>query len=90
LRAARSVALGTVHTRDLTGETILLSKVDCSYRKIFEPILEQEEINRFNTLEFYSFEVIKRSVMAGVGITVLPKIAVAERLLKKVGHSVLV
>ena len=73
----------TVHTRDLAGETILFSKVDCSYRKIFEQILDQEEINRFGRLEFYSIEAIKRSVMAGVGITVLPEIAVAEEVARK-------
>ena len=73
----------TVHTRDLAGETILFSKVDCSYRKIFEQILEQEEISRFSRLEFYSVEAIKRSVMAGVGITVLPEIAVTEAVAQK-------
>ncbi len=73
----------TVHTRDLAGETILLSKVDCSYRKIFEKILEQEEVRRFTKLEFYSVEVIKGSVMAGVGITVLPEIAVAEEVARR-------
>jgi DNA-binding transcriptional LysR family regulator len=72
-----------VHTRDLTGETILLSKVDCSYRKIFEQILEQEEIHAYNRLEFHSVEAIKRSIMAGVGITVLPEIAVAEEVAQK-------
>jgi DNA-binding transcriptional LysR family regulator len=72
-----------VHTRDLTGETILLSKVDCSYRKIFEQILEQEEIHGYNRLEFHSVEAIKRSIMAGVGITVLPEIAVAEEVAQK-------
>jgi DNA-binding transcriptional LysR family regulator len=66
-----------VHTRDLTGETILLSKVDCSYRKIFEQILSQEEVSRFNRVDFYSVEAIKQSVIAGVGITILPRIAVA-------------
>jgi len=73
----------TVHTRDLAGETILFSKVDCSYRKIFEQILEKEEINRFGRLEFYSVEAIKRSVMAGVGVTVLPEISVAEEVARK-------
>jgi DNA-binding transcriptional LysR family regulator len=72
-----------VHTRDLAGETILLSKVDCSYRKIFERILEEEEVSRFGRLEFYSIEAIKRSVMAGVGVTILPEIAVAEEAAQK-------
>ena len=57
----------SVHTRDLTGETILFSRVDCSYRKIFEQILAQEEVARFNRLDFNSVEVLKQCVMAGLG-----------------------
>ena len=79
----RLAAKRTVHTRDLAGETILFSKVDCSYRKIFEQIMGQEEINQFSRLEFHSVEVLKRCVIAGVGITVLPEIAVAEEVAQK-------
>jgi DNA-binding transcriptional LysR family regulator len=68
----------SVHTRDLAGATILLSRVDCSYRKIFEQILKKEEVLEVNKLEFYSVEVIKRCVAAGVGVTILPEIAVEE------------
>jgi DNA-binding transcriptional LysR family regulator len=73
----------TVHTRELVGETILLSKVDCSYRKSFERLLQEEGIGKLTRLEFHSVEVIKRSVAAGVGITVLPEIAVAEEVAAK-------
>jgi DNA-binding transcriptional LysR family regulator len=76
-------AKGTVHNRDLAGETILLSRVDCSYRRIFEQMLDQEEVSKFHRLEFYSVEVIKRSVMAGVGIALLPEVAVAEEIARK-------
>jgi DNA-binding transcriptional LysR family regulator len=58
-------------------------KVDCSYRKTFEQILNQEGIVRFARLEMKSVEVIKRRVMAGVGITVLPEMAVAEGVAQK-------
>ena len=68
----------SVHTRDLAGATILFSRVDCSYRRIFEQMLDQEEVREFNRLEFYSVEALKRCVMAGVGIAVIPEIAVAE------------
>ncbi len=72
-----------VLTRELAGETILLSKVDCSYRKTFEQILNHEGVGKLSRLEFHSVEVIKRSVMAGVGITVLPEIAVAQEVAEK-------
>jgi len=70
----------SVHTRDLARQTILLSRVDCSYRKPFEQILKHEEVDKFNKVEFNSVEVIKHSVMAGFGISILPEIAVAEEV----------
>lgn len=73
----------SVHTRDLAGATILVSRVDCSYRKIFEQILEQEEVGELNKFEFNSVEVIKHSVMAGLGVTVLPEIAIAEEVRRR-------
>lgn len=70
----------SVHTRDLAGTTILFSRVDCSYRRTFETILEQEEVRSFNRLEFHSVEVIKRCVAQGIGISVLPETAIADEV----------
>jgi len=69
-----------IQTRDLEGETILLSKVDCSYRRSFEKILDQENIRPGTTLEFNSVEAIKQCVMEGIGITILPEVAVAREI----------
>lgn len=67
-----------IRTRDLEGETILLSKADCSYRRPFEKILDHENVTTTAKLEFNSVEAIKHCVMAGVGITLLPEIAVGR------------
>lgn len=67
-----------VHTSDLAGETILLSRVDCSYRRSFQWTLNQEKVHPGSLMEFNSVAVIKQCVMEGVGITILPKIAVAH------------
>ncbi|MBW1869275.1 MAG: LysR family transcriptional regulator [Deltaproteobacteria bacterium] len=69
-----------IQTRDLEGETILLSKVDCSYRRSFEQILDQGKIRPGITLEFNSVEAIKQCVMEGIGITILPEVAVAREI----------
>jgi len=71
-----------VHTRDLKDETILFSKVDCSYRKTFEAILDLEKVRYDATLEFNSVAAIKQFVKAGVGIAVLPEITVAQDIAK--------
>ena len=73
----------TVHTRDLARETILLSKVDCSYRRIFMAILDQQGVGELHPMEFWSVEALKRSLMAGIGVTVLPEVAVAEEVARK-------
>ena len=69
-----------VHTRDLEGETLLLSRVDCSYRRYFQWILDQEKVRPGTLLEFNSVAAIKQCVMEGIGITILPEVAVAQEI----------
>jgi len=67
-----------VRTQDLQGETILFSTVDCSYRRCLESVLNSEKIRYDAALEFNSVAALKRCVMAGVGITILPRITAEE------------
>lgn len=67
-----------VRARDLEGETILFSTVDCSYRRSLETILTAEKIRFDAALEFNSVAALKRCVIAGEGISILPEITVAE------------
>ena len=72
-----------VRTRDLREDTLLLSTVDCSYRRLFERILEQEGVPLKATRIFHSVETLKRCVMEGAGITVLPEVSVSEEIKKR-------
>jgi DNA-binding transcriptional LysR family regulator len=67
-----------IHARDLQGEVILFSTVDCSYRRSLESVLGQQKIAYDSSLDFNSVAALKQCVMAGVGIAVLPEISVAE------------
>lgn len=69
--------------KDLAGETLLFSKVDCSYRRMFQRLLDEHGVRYEKQLEFYSVEVMKRCVAAGIGIAILPEIAVAEEVSRK-------
>ncbi len=71
---------GLVRTRDLKGDILLLSRVDCSYRRIFERILEEEGVTLEANPVFHSVETLKRCVMAGTGITILPEVSVREEI----------
>ena len=46
-------------------------------------ILDQEEVSNVSKLEFHSVEIIKRCLMSGIGISVLPEIAVKDELAQK-------
>lgn len=66
--------------RDLNGQSILLPKHDCSYKMQFEEMLTAENIRPSVMMEFNSIEAIKQCVIKGLGITVIPEIAVKEEL----------
>jgi DNA-binding transcriptional LysR family regulator len=72
-----------VRTSDLAGETLVLSKVDCSYRRLFEKILEEEGIPLEATRIFHSVGFLKQCVMAGAGITILPEVAVSDEIARR-------
>ncbi len=67
-----------VLTRDLEGETLLFSRVDCSYRKVLEAVLKMEKVRYDRSLDLYSVATIKQCIMAGLGISMLPSITVKE------------
>lgn len=76
----RLASASMLKASDLAGETVLLSKVDCSYRRVFEQSLKQEGISIKGILTFHSVAALTRCVMAGLGVTILPEAAVSQDL----------
>lgn len=70
----------TIRTRDLEGETVLLSTVDCSYRRTLERLLGETGVAPANVHTFHSVELLKRCAINGPGITILPKVSVEADL----------
>jgi len=64
----------------LGNHTLLLSRVDCSYRRILEQILQELRCEPKMVLEFNSVAAIIECVAAGLGVTLLPEIAVRREL----------
>ena len=72
-----------VDPHDLMGETVLLPEAPqsgCAYRGRFERQLAEGGALPRETLEFQSIEAIKRCVSAGMGVSVLPTVAVKAEL----------
>lgn len=65
---------------DLACEPLLLSTADCSYRRILEGLLAEAGSQPAPTVECGCVEAVKRYVLAGLGITILPEIAARAEL----------
>lgn len=68
----------SVHPDDLNGETLILTEAGCGYRALFENILSQYAIKPRSIIETGNVQAIKQLTMSGLGITLLPLIAVEE------------
>lgn len=66
---------------DINNQSLILTELGCSYRRIFEGILAQAGAKPASILAFSSNEVIKKFVMDGWGIGFLPEITIKQELL---------
>jgi DNA-binding transcriptional LysR family regulator len=71
---------GTIHPTDLHGESLILSESGCSYRVVFENILSNAGVYPSSILEFSSVSAMKQCAISGLGITLLPRIAVTAEI----------
>ncbi|WP_344050517.1 LysR family transcriptional regulator [Streptomyces thermoalcalitolerans] len=65
---------------DLRAASVLATEAGCAYRDLFEEELRGAETTPF--LEFGTIEAIKRGVVSGLGIALLPEVTVAGELEK--------
>jgi len=65
---------------DFNSETFLLTEQGCSYQKFFERSLLQKGVRGITELEFNSVEAIKQCAKIGMGIAILPEMAVAAEM----------
>jgi DNA-binding transcriptional LysR family regulator len=66
--------------QDLEGETLLVTEPYCTYRTLWERQLMVAKVRPATVMEFASVEAIKQCTMEGIGITVLPAVAVQAEL----------
>ncbi|WP_342513538.1 LysR family transcriptional regulator [Sporosarcina sp. FSL K6-1522] len=72
------LAKSEISPKELEKETFLLTESGCSYRTLLEDSFRSVEVYPKNKFEFGSIEAIKQCVIAGLGIAVLPEMAVEE------------
>jgi len=68
-----------LNTHDqLIKTSIIVNEPECIYRNIFEDYLKTKNIIVDNLIELWSIESIKKCVKSGLGIALLPEMAVTE------------
>jgi DNA-binding transcriptional LysR family regulator len=65
---------------DMEGQSLLLTEPGCSYREQFERALADAGVRAAATVSFSNIEALKQCVMAGMGIGVLLRVAVATEI----------
>lgn len=66
--------------KNIEGQVLLLPKSDCGYRMIIEQILTAEMVAPATVIEMNSIEAVKQTIMAGIGVTVIPEVAVRAEM----------
>lgn len=74
------VGRGPLEPGDLAGETLVLSRSDCAYRRMFEALLADAGVRTGIGVEFSSVAGLKACLAAGVGVSILPEAAVREEV----------
>ena len=69
-----------VEPQELADETILVTERGCSYRELFERALADAGVTAHRKIEFGSLEAIKQCLVAGLGLAILPQMAVAREV----------
>lgn len=65
-----------VRPASLQGMTLLLSKGDCSYRRMFEGLLAEHRVETGPGMEFSSLAALKACLAQGWGVAILPAVAI--------------
>lgn len=73
----------SVEPKDLNNENFILTEPGCGYRALFENMISEYSIKTRSIIETGNVQAIKQLAMSGMGITLLPQIAVEEECLQK-------
>ncbi|MEM7117807.1 MAG: LysR family transcriptional regulator [Chloroflexota bacterium] len=72
--------LDQVYYHDLLDRAFVLTEPSCGYRRLFERRLADVGIQPAQRMAFHSVEAIKQCVIAGLGATLLPEVAVQREV----------
>lgn len=74
--------LSEVTVHDLAGETLIMTEEGCTYRSMLIKALKEQQIDYELTYQFGNVESIKKCILYGLGIALLPKIVIQDEVEK--------
>jgi DNA-binding transcriptional LysR family regulator len=73
-------ASSSMELKKLEKHTVLMPTQDCSYKMLFKQMLAEEKVSPGAILSLNSIEAIKQCVLQGIGVTLIPEMAVKREL----------
>lgn len=67
----------------LEKQVHLFTEKGCSYRFMFQKLIEEHHVQNQSNIEFWSIEAIKQCIVCGLGVTVLPYITAKNEIEQK-------
>jgi DNA-binding transcriptional LysR family regulator len=78
---AHPLAAGSpIEVSQLKGEPLIVPASDCSYVQMLDRILIEQKVKLSPVWRFNSIGAIKQAVLSGIGVTILPEVAVKSEL----------
>ncbi|HEY3826354.1 MAG TPA: LysR family transcriptional regulator [Bryobacteraceae bacterium] len=77
------VAREPFNWQEFAAARVLLTTRDCAFRLLFERVLEAGQISLTDTMELGTIEAAKQCAIAGMGLAVLPRMALGPELKEK-------
>lgn len=74
----------------LKNRTFLFTEKGCSYRKVFQKLIDQNidrQSDEIHSIDFWNIDALKECVINGLGIRVLPYITIKKELNQKIIYA---
>lgn len=69
-----------VTVRDFENQVLILTQKNCTFRLMIDSLIKQEQVHPHSLIEINNIEAIKQLVASGLGITIMPRISVANEI----------
>lgn len=73
-------AKDNITIEDFDNQVLILTQKNCTFRSMIDNLIKQAQVHPHSLIEINNIEAIKQLVASGLGITIMPRISVANEI----------